>query len=333
MKKIGLILLKGGGVILPLFLLMCKSTSEIHISPLGSMSYPQENIQGDEKIELGRQLFFDKRLSIDNSIACASCHIPEFAFTDRLKVSKGIKERNTNRNAPSILNAGYLKTVMLDAHLESLEMQIIVPIQEHNEMGIPMVKLIERLSKDEKYVQQAKEIYNRDFDAWVLTRSIAAFERSLISDRSKFDQYLYGHKNRALNKSEKAGWKLYSEKLYCTKCHPAPHFTTFTAENNGLYTDYGADQGRFRIHHDSSDIGKFKIPSLRNISLTYPYMHDGSIQTLEEVVNHYSRGGAGHLNQSDIIKPFVISEAEKRDLIAFLRSLTDTSYMDNFQSD
>ena len=222
---------------------------------------------------------------------------------------------------------------MLDAHLESLEMQIIVPIQEHNEMGIPMVKLIERLSKDKKYVQQAKEIYNRDFDAWVLTRSIAAFERSLISDRSKFDQYLYGHKNRVLSKSEKAGWKLYSEKLYCTKCHPAPHFTTFTAENNGLYTDYGADQGRFRIHHDSSDIGKFKIPSLRNISLTYPYMHDGSIGTLEEVLSHYSGGGAGHFNQSDIIKPFIMSEAEKRDLIAFLRSLTDTSYMDNFQSD
>ena len=326
-------MLKGGGVILPFFLLMCKSTSEAYISPLGSINYPQENVQSNEKIELGRKLFFDKRLSLDNSIACASCHIPEFAFTDRLAVSEGVKGRQTQRNASSILNAGYLITVMYDAHLESLEMQIIVPVQEHVEMGIPMVELIERLSKVEEYVKQAKEIYNRDFDAWVLTRSIAAFERSLISDRSKFDEYLYGQKNRALNKSEKAGWKLFSEKLYCTKCHPAPHFSTFTAENNGLYEDYGDDKGRFRIHHDSTDIGKFKVPSLRNISLTYPYMHDGSIETLEEVLNHYSNGGVGHFNQSEVIKPFTITTTERKDLIAFLKSLTDTSYMDNFRTD
>ena len=326
-------MLKGGGVVLPFFLLMCKSTSEAFISPLGSLEYPRENLQSDEKIELGRKLFFDKRLSIDNSIACASCHIPEFAFTDRLTVSQGVEGRQTNRNAPSILNSGYLKTVMFDAHLESLEMQIIVPIQEHVEMGISMVELIARLSKVDTYVKQAHNIYNRDFDAWVLTRSIAAFERSLISDRSRFDAYRYGQKNSVLNKSEKAGWKLFSEKLYCTKCHPAPHFTTFSAENNGLYKDYGSDKGRFRIHHDSTDIGKFKVPSLRNISLTYPYMHDGSIETLEDVLSHYSTGGADHFNQSDIIKPFIMSGAEKRDLIAFLKSLTDTSYMKNFHSD
>lgn len=331
MKKITIILLKGGGIVLPFFLFMCKSTSEVNISPLGTINHPQENAQSNEKIELGRALFFDKRLSLDSSISCSSCHIPQFAFTDRRKVSQGIKGRITKRNSPTILNSGYLETVMFDAHLESLEMQVIVPIQEHVEMDIPMAELIARLSKDERYMELANKIYNRDFDAWVLTRSISAFERSLISDQSRFDTFYYRHNKSALNKSEKAGWKLFSEKLYCTKCHPAPHFTSFKAENNGLYKDYGEDEGRFRIHHDSSDIGKFKVPTLRNIALTYPYMHDGSFKTLHDVIEHYSRGGAGHLNQNKAIQPFTLTASEKRDLIAFLESLTDTSYMSQFR--
>lgn len=319
-----------GAIILPLFLLQCKTNSHqtIVFEPVPS---PKDNPLTAEKIALGKSLFFDKRLSIDGTVSCATCHIPAFAFTDRKVVSEGVKGRKTERNAPSILNAGYLKTVMFDAHLVSLEMQVIVPIQEHVEMDMKMLDLIERLKKVEEYQLAAKKIFNRDFDAYVLTRSISAFERSLLSQNSRFDQFYSGSNKKALSKDELAGWKLFSEKLYCAKCHPAPHFTTFVAENNGLYFEYGSDKGRFRIFNDSMDIGKFKVPSLRNIELTYPYMHDGSKSKLEDVFDHYKKGGAKHPLQNTIIQPFELSSKETTQLKKFLFSLTDTSYMKDYR--
>lgn len=158
-------------------------------------------------------------------------------FTDNLTVSEGIKGQHTERNSPSILNAAFLKTAMFDAHLETLELQVIVPIQEKTEMGHNMKDLMKVLRADPEYQKAAKEIYGRDFDAWVLTRSISAYERSLVSMNSRFDQYQKGNKN-AINATEKAGWKLFSETLYCTKCHTPPNFTTYVAENNGLYASY-----------------------------------------------------------------------------------------------
>ncbi|TNF50340.1 MAG: cytochrome-c peroxidase [Bacteroidetes bacterium] len=320
----------GGIVILSLFLVRCVAGKENSFEVYtNDMNTPPDNPPSKEKIELGRKLFFDNRLSRDNSISCSSCHLPEFAFTDRKKVSEGVAGGMTERNAPSVLNSVFLKKVMFDAHLETLEMQAIVPIQEHVEMDMKMRDVIEKLKGDPYYSKKAKEIFNREFDAWVLTRSIAAFERSLVSMNSKFDQFQ--RKEIDLNESELNGWKLFSEKLYCSSCHPAPHFTTYKAENNGLYADYGTDKGRFRIHHDSMDIGKFKVPSLRNIELTYPYMHNGSYGSIEDVLDHYSKGGAGHWNQSSIIKPFKLSSQEKLDLVNFLKTLTDTSYMKQFR--
>jgi cytochrome c peroxidase len=303
----------------------CHNHQSIH--NLGVIQYPADNSFSASKVELGRQLFFDKRLSKDSSISCASCHVPDYAFTDRKQFSNGVAGGVTERNAPSLLNAGYLKTTMFDAHLKSLELQVIVPIQEHVEMDMNMVDLIRRLKKIPEYQKAALNIFNRDFDAFVLTRSIAAFERTLVSDNSRFDQFYFGKDSKALNEDEKEGWKLFSEKLYCTKCHPAPYFTNFIAENNGLYLDYGKDQGRFRIFGDTSDMGKFKVPSLRNIALTYPYMHDGSMSTIEEVLNHYAIGGKGHFNQSSIIKPFNLTDLELKQIKSFLFSLTDTSYL------
>ena len=321
----------GGFVGISLFLYYCSGSREIS-SVLGEVNHPNDNPTNEAKVELGRKLFFDKRLSRDNSISCASCHHPEWAFTDRKKVAEGVEGRKTERNSPTILNSGYLQTVMFDAHLPTLEQQVIVPIQEHVEMDMNMKDLLLKLRAIPEYQNAAKEIFDRsEFDAWVLTRSISAFERSLISDNSRFDQFYYGKNKQALNSSEKKGWKIFSEKLYCTKCHPAPHFTNFQAEGNGLYAEYGNDKGRFRIHNDSLDIGKFKVPSLRNIELTYPYMHDGSLMTIEDVINHYSKGGEGHVNQSELITPFNLSIEERNDLSNFLKSLTDTTYMKDFR--
>jgi cytochrome c peroxidase len=320
-----------GTLLVSLFIGSCKTGHAEVSGYLAEVPYPQENPQSAEKIELGRKLFFDKRLSRDESISCASCHHPEYAFTDRKKVSDGVGGGKTERNAPSLLNSAFLKTAMFDAHLTSLEMQVIVPIQEHVEMDMKMGELIERLKKDPYYTESAERIFNRKFDAYVLTRSIAAFERSLVSLNSRFDRYYYGQERSMLTQQERRGWKIFSEKLYCTKCHPAPFFTTFEAECNGLYLDYGNDKGRFRIHGDTMDMGKFKVPSLRNIELTYPYMHDGSIESLDAVIDHYAKGGADYFNKHPIIKPFEITVLEKSYLIAFLKSLTDTSYIKKYR--
>ena len=320
----------GGTLLVSLFFSQCRS-GHAEIQVFSTIPSPADNPLTEEKIELGKKLFFDKQLSRDGSVSCATCHVPEFAFTDRKAVSEGVAGGKTERNSPSILNAAYLKTVMFDAHLTSLEMQVIVPIQEHVEMDMKMGDLITRLRKVPEYQEAARKIFNRDFDAWVLTRSIAAFERSLVSSNSPFDRYYFKNERNAISADAKRGWKIFSEKLYCIQCHPAPYFTNFNAESNGLYADYSPDHGRFRIFHDTSDMGKFKVPSLRNIELTFPYMHDGSMNSLDEIIDHYMKGGEDHFNKSKIIKPFKLTSQERHDLKAFLNSLTDTSYLKAFR--
>ncbi len=308
-----------------LFFLKCSVIKPFSVE-ISQIPTPSENPITAEKIAFGRKLFFDKRLSLNETVSCATCHVPKYAFTDRKKTSEGILGRTTTRNSPSILNSAFLKTVMFDAHLPSLEMQVIVPIQEHTEMGHNMKDLIQKLRNIPDYQAEAKKIFNRDFDAYVLTRAISAFERSLLSLNSRYDQFMRGN-NSVLTTTEKAGMKLFTEKLYCIQCHPPPYFTTFEAQNNGLYKEFGEDKGRFRIHLDSADIGKFKIPSLRNIELTFPYMHDGTLTTIDEIIDHYRKGGQGNPLQSKLIQPFEISTQEQKQLKAFLYALTDSSYM------
>ncbi|MDG1148011.1 MAG: cytochrome c peroxidase [Crocinitomicaceae bacterium] len=315
----------GGIVLIPFFLYQFKQLKKCNIKQVPIISTADSIVSG--KISLGRLLFFDKRLSVNNEISCASCHLPELAFTDGRKVSVGVLGRTTQRNSPTLLNAKALPTVMFDAHLPTLEQQVIVPIQEHVEMDMNMLDLIEKLKGIDVYNKSAKKLFNREFDAWVLTRSIAAYERSLISSNSSFDKYYYQYDEGALTESQKKGWDVFSTKLYCVKCHMPPNFTNFEAIDNGLYNDFGEDKGRFRIFNDSTDIGKFKVPSLRNIALTAPYMHDGSLSSITEVIDHYATGGKLHINKDKRIVPFNLSKNERTDLINFLSSLTDTSYM------
>jgi len=315
-----------GGIIMLLLCCSCESPEDLS----KEYPFPVDNPPSAQKIELGRALFFDKRLSLDESVACADCHNPSYAFTDRKAVSDGINGKHSERNAPTLLNSAFLQTVMFDAHLKTLELQVIVPIQEATEMGHNMKVLIPKLRAIPEYQKAAKTLFNRDFDAWVLTRSIAAFERSLISLNSPYDQFMRGNK-QALTSDQRAGMKLFNT-LYCTTCHPAPYFTNFNAENNGLYKEYGTDKGRFRINLDSADIGFFKTPTLRNIELTYPYMHDGSLKSLDEVIEHYLVGGKHPKGQHPSILPLELTPREKKQLISFLSALTDTSYLKNFQS-
>lgn len=286
--------------------------------------FPTDNPITAEKIAFGKRLFFDKRLSKNNDLSCATCHKPNKAFTDGLIKSRGTNGAIAMRNAPSLFNTAYSKSYMYDGEVKTLEQQVLVPIQDHLEMGSSMKEVLHKLSKDPEYIRLAKKTFNRELDAYVITRAISTYERTLISRNSKFDRYKKGEKS-ALNANELAGWKLFSEKLYCITCHSGPDFTNYSVVCNGLYTDYGSDQGRYRINGLEKEKGAFKVPSLRNVSVTAPYMHDGSIRTLKEVILHYSRGGANHPYKSSIIKPFQLTDLEINQLESFLKTLVDTS--------
>lgn len=311
--------------VLPIILvgLRCSEAAE-DSSVLSKIPSRQNDPATAEKIAFGKQLFFDKRLSHNNQISCASCHRPDKAFTDGLPKSIGVNGRVAMRNAPSLLNSAYSQAYMYDAEVKTLEMQALVPIQDHLEMASSMKEVLEKLRKDSDYRQLAKSVFNRELDAFVITRALSAYERSLISRNSRFDHYRSGRKD-ALTKNELAGWKLFSEKLYCTQCHSGPDFTNYRAMSNGLYADYGADEGRYRINGLETERGTFKVPGLRNVSLTAPYMHDGSMQTLREVILHYSKGGKPFPNKSARIKPFVLTDLEISQLESFLHTLVDTS--------
>ncbi len=279
--------------------------------------------------QLGEQLFFDARLSSDESISCASCHIPELAFADHEVFSQGVYDSIAFRHTPSILNVHRAQTLMADAHITELEMQLLVPLTDHSEMGMEMGELIEKLQSIPEYERVATDNFGITFNPWLLTRSIAAFERTLISMDSKYDKVQRG--DLQFTDEEARGAVLFLNKLHCAKCHPAPDFTTYKAENNGIRADYSVDAGRFRIHGDSSDYGKFKVPSLRNVEITHPYMHNGSMQSLDEVIDHYIYGRHNHINTSDLIVPLQLNEQDRGDLKAFLKTLTDTTYMVDFR--
>ncbi len=211
----------------------------------------------------------------------------------------------------------------------TLEMQILVPIQEHNEFDFNILKIAGRLKSDTAYVRLSRDAYGRDPDFYIITRGIACFERTLISGESRYDRFAFQGKTGALNASERRGMDLFfSEKTNCSTCHAGFNFSNYAFENNGLYENY-VDPGRFRLTEDSSDIARFKVPTLRNVALTAPYMHDGSLPTLESVVEHYNSGGRAHPHRSPLVRPLGLTVGEKADLVAFLESLTDEKFVSN----
>ena len=279
--------------------------------------------------DLGKQLFFDTALSLDSTVSCASCHQPALAFSDEVAFSLGVEEQIGTRNSPSLANVTYHPYFTREGGVSTLEMQVLIPIQEHNEFGFNIVLIADRLKNDSTYIKLARAAYNREVDAFVITRAIACFERSLLSGYSPYDEYQNYDNPTALSTSAINGMELFfSEQTNCSKCHSDFNFTNYAFENNGLYEVY-PDDGRFRLTGEESDRALFKVPSLRNIELTAPYMHDGSLNTLEEVIEHYQSGGKHHPHKSNLIQPLSLSETEKDDLIQFLKSLTDESFISN----
>ncbi|MFK7925250.1 MAG: cytochrome-c peroxidase [Bacteroidia bacterium] len=290
---------------------------------------PANNEMTVDRVRLGKMLFFDPILSVDSTMSCSSCHLAEAGFADHHSISLGVEGRVGARNAPTLTNIGYHPYFFREGGSPTLEQQVLGPICNNLEMGFNAALLAERLKAHPIYEPLAQESYGREIGLFVLTRAIASYERTMISGDSPYDRFSRGEDPNALSAAAQRGLALFkSERANCTQCHGGTDFSLYDFANNGLYDSF-LDQGRYAITLDSADIGKFKVPTLRNIALSWPYMHDGSLKSLEEVVDHYNRGGQGHVNQSSSVRPLGLDQSEIADLVAFLESLTDEKFVNN----
>ena len=274
--------------------------------------------------ELGRHLFFDTRLSVDGSIRCASCHAPALSFSDSVAFSRGADNAVGFRNAPVLVNLAWQPRFHREAGIPSLEAQVLAPLQDPLEFNHDIQSVEEVLQTDATYQAWSEEGFGRPLDAYVVTRALAMFERTLISGNAPYDRWLQGDAT-AMSEAALRGLALFEERQ-CIGCHSGLWFTDFEPHNNGLHETY-VDPGTYRLTFDSADIGAFKTPTLRNLAWTAPYMVDGSLATLSDVVAHYNAGGAGHPNQDPRVAPLGLSDLEKADLEAFLLALSDSSYV------
>lgn len=293
------------------------------------MRIPAENPLTDAKVRLGRFLFFDKRLSRDSSTSCGSCHKPEHAFADTGRVSFGFQGLSTQKNSPTLTNVGYVPLLFAEGGIPSLEQQVLAPILSHNEFNMTQSELEARLSLFPEYRPLFRDAFgDEQVSLQRITYAIASFERTILSGNSAFDRWNRGD-NTALSLAAQRGEALFfGETGDCWHCHNGFNLTTNSFHNIGLDSNT-FKTGRILITANPADEGKFKVPTLRNLALTAPYMHDGRFKTLEEVVRHYNTGGKPHPQKDPLIRPLGLSEQDISDLVEFLKSLTDTSFTRN----
>jgi cytochrome c peroxidase len=284
---------------------------------------PADNQLSREKARLGWLLFFDRRLSADESVSCASCHDPRFGFGDGASVSTGIFGQEGVRSAPSILNAGFRRSQFWDGRAGSLEDQALAPMVNPLEMGNTHDAIVAKLSGIAGYRKRmARAFGSPEFTIREVAKAIAAFERTLVSTGSAFDRYQAGDR-KALTASQERGMRLFFGKANCSSCHLGDQFTDEAFHNLGVgAAKEKPDLGRTAVTGDPADWSSFKTPSLRDVSGTAPYMHDGSLRTLEAVVGFYDRGGTANRNLDRSLVPLGMSDEEKKDLVAFLRALS-----------
>ncbi len=300
-----------------------------------SMQIPEDNPLTISGVELGRQLFFDPILSRDSSISCATCHQPRLAFTDGKRIATGIDGRKGARSTMSLVNVGYYyKGLFWDGRSQSLEAQALHPVTNPVEMDADWSEVLHRLKHHKRYVRLFRKAFGlskEQIDSIHVARALAQFQRTLISYNSKFDSVM--REEAAFTTAEKRGWAIFFDAdpnvphAECGHCHVDPLFTNLGFENNGLdpvskLEEY-PDQGRFAHTGTHWDRGKMRVPTLRNIEWTAPYMHDGRFATLDEVLDHYISGGHRAANVSANVRKLTLSQQDKADLITFLKTLTD----------
>ena len=294
--------------------------------PLGLDAYmpiPEDNQLTQEKVALGRRLFSDTILSRDGHLACISCHQPERAFTDGRPVAVGVFGRKGTRNAPTLINRAYGATFFWDGRISSLEVQVLQPIQHPKEMDITVGEVVVRLERDQAYSDLFQAAFGREVNDGDLAKALASYVRTILSGNAPVDRYLNGDRH-ALTERQRQGLRLFRGKGSCIVCHVGPLFTDERFHNTGVAWRDGRllDQGRFAVTNEDEDRGAFKTPTLREVARTAPYMHDGSITTLEEVLEFYDRGGNNNPYLDPILRPLNLNAAEKRALLAFLHALS-----------
>jgi cytochrome c peroxidase len=333
---------------------------------------PADNPQTPEKISLGKKLFEDKRFSSTGEVSCATCHAEEKAFTDSpLSVSEGIRKLTGTRNAPTVVNAVYFETMFWDGRSPSLEDQALHPPTNPVEMGLKDHQpILDIVRSDPEYVKAFKEVFGKSGDAITMdevTKAMAAFERTLVSGNSPFDRYFYGGEEDALTPAQKRGFDLFVNKGRCVSCHVIEQTQALFTDNRfhnigvgindiqddvpGLANEFlkaeatasevdvkvltnkkTSELGRFAVTRDFDGLGAFKTPTLRNIDVTAPYMHDGSLETLDDVAQHYNNGGVTHEGDpvndflSGGIRPLGLTDEEINDLVAFMKALTSPEF-------
>lgn len=294
---------------------------------------PDENPMTEEGVALGRRLFYDPILSADDSQSCASCHIQSHGFAESSRFSTGVDGITGKRNAMALINAPWFRSLNWDGSAASLENQAFEPVTNPIEMHNTWPNAVEKLKAHSHYPDLFFDAFGTtDFDSTHVVKALAQFERTLISSNSKWDRYLRGEVQ--LSQSESRGFEVFfSEKGDCFHCHSTILFTNNEFHNNGLNSVF-ADSGLFNVTGNPNDIGRFRTPTLRNVVFTAPYMHDGRFETLEEVIDFYSEG----LQYSPTIDPLMknvdeggvrLTEEEKFNLLAFIKTLTDSSFVNN----
>lgn len=293
---------------------------------------PSSNVTTEEGVQLGRMLFYETRLSANNTISCANCHKQEYAFADNRRQSVGHDGSLTTRNAMALVNLLWVKQFFWDGRVKGLEEQAVFPLTDPHEMGQALEESVEKLQQTAEYPTLFKAAFGTDVTAKGIVRALAQFERTLISASSRYDRFLNGE--YLPDSSEKRGMDLFTT-ANCAHCHGGPKMYKELFHNNGFDISR-IDPGRSAFTGRQEDKGRFRVATLRNIALTSPYMHDGRFATLREVLDHYS----DHIQPSETLSPFLtdhdgnsrllrLTSQEKTDIIAFLQLLTDSTFITN----
>jgi cytochrome c peroxidase len=294
------------------------------VMPVG---VPADNPPTDEKAALGKRLFFDTILSNDRTVSCASCHDPERAFADTRALAVGIGGRVGKRHSPALINRAFGRAHFWDGRAIGLEAQVVQPISDRNEMDLPLEDAVARLAGDRSYRDTFQAVFGQPVSAEDLGRALATYLRTIRSMDSPYDRFIDGAAD-AMTADQQQGLQLFRVKARCIFCHAEPLFTDEQFQNTGVAwqaesTTY-KDDGRFMVSNQPRDRGKFKTPTLREIARTAPYMHDGSLATLEAVVDFYDQGGRPNQNLFPLLRPIGLTPVEKQQLIKFLEALSGT---------
>ena len=299
--------------------------------PLGlpAVPWPKDNLYSPARAELGKILFFDGRLSANSQVSCASCHDPQHAFAGSTALSVGVDGKLGTRRAPTLINRAWGKSQFWDGRAATLESQVIVPVTNPDEMGMTPEGVVTRIRAIEGY----KQLFAASFGDNTVTferiaKAIATFERTIVSGNSPYDRYVAGDKS-ALTKDQKAGLNFFNRKGECAECHSGPDFTDEKFADLGIGTDQKEpDPGQGIITNNRRDWGKFKVPTLRDLAPRAPYMHDGSVKTLADVIDIYAKGGLPNPRLDTRLTPFYLDEQTKQDLLAFLDSLNGEGWQE-----